>query len=60
MTPLYPSLIDEELAEIAGKDPAEVIQLAERLGFVGWPVKSYREPQGLWIHRYAKPQPTAQ
>jgi hypothetical protein len=46
------SLIDEMLEEIAGDNPADVIQRAERLGYVGWPLKSYREPGGPWVHAY--------
>ena len=52
--PIVKSLIDEQLEEVAGTDPADVIKRAERLGFIGWPVKSYREHQGLWVHRYSK------
>ncbi|RMN20769.1 hypothetical protein ALQ64_02370 [Pseudomonas cannabina] len=58
-TPIVPSLIDEQLAEVAGTDPADVIKRAERLGFIGWPIKSYREPRGLWVHRYCKDQRNA-
>lgn len=54
------TLIDEKLEEVAGTDPADVIKRAERLGFIGWPVKSYREHQGLWVHRYSKEQRNAQ
>lgn len=53
-TPLIPSLIDEQLEEVAGTDPADIIERAERLGIIGWPVKAYREQQGLWVHRYSK------
>jgi hypothetical protein len=56
-TPIVKSLIDEMLEEIAGTNPADVIQRAERLGYVGWPLKSYREPGGPWVHRYAAPKP---
>ncbi|KAA8689604.1 Uncharacterized protein ALO80_04058 [Pseudomonas caricapapayae] len=57
--PAVKSLIDEQLAEVAGIDPADVIKRAERLGFIGWPIKSYREPQGPWVHRYSKDQRSA-
>lgn len=46
------SLIDEMLEEITGANPADVIQRAERLGYVGWPLKSHREPGGPWVHKY--------
>lgn len=55
-TPLYGSLIDDELEEIAGTNPADVIERAERLGYVGWPIKSYREPGGPWVHAYPAPR----
>ncbi|MGP5236409.1 hypothetical protein SAMN04490192_2920 [Pseudomonas lundensis] len=50
------SLIDEMLEEIAGANPADVIRRAERLGYVGWPLKSYREPGGPWVHKYPTPR----
>lgn len=59
-TPIVPSLIDEQLEEVAGSDPADIIERAERLGFIGWPVKAYREQQGLWVHRYRREVPNAQ
>jgi hypothetical protein len=59
-TPLIPSLTDEQLEEVAGTDPADIIERAERLGFIGWPVKAYREQQGLWVHRYRREASNAQ
>lgn len=59
-TPIIPSLIDEQLEEVAGTDPADIIERAERLGFIGWPVKAYREQQGLWVHRYRREASNAQ
>ena len=59
-TPIVPSLIDEQLEEVAGTDPADIIERAERLGIIGWPVKAYREQQGLWVHRYRREAPNAQ
>lgn len=55
-TPLYGSLIDDDIEEIAGANPADVIERAERLGYVGWPIKSYREPGGPWVHAYPAPR----
>lgn len=47
------SLIDDRLEEVAGTDPADVIEKAKRIhGIIGWPCKAYKEPGGPWVHRY--------
>ncbi len=48
------TLIDEQLEEVAAATPSEALELARSLGFIGWPVRAYREPNGLWVHRYDK------
>lgn len=48
------SLIDEQLEEVAAATPREVLELARSLGFIGWPVRAYREPGGPWVHIYDK------
>lgn len=46
-------LISEQIEEVAGIDPADVIEKAKRIhGIIGWPYKAYKEPGGPWVHRY--------
>ena len=62
-TPLIPSLVDDQLAELGsydiqeavGETPEEAIRAAEGLGLHGWPRSASREPGGLWVHRYTRP-----
>ena len=56
------SLIDEQLTEIeevAAATPTEALELARSLGFIGWPIRAKREPNGLWVHQYDRRQARA-
>lgn len=63
-TPLIPSLVDDQLADLAsydiheavGETPEAAIRAAEGLGLHGWPRSASREPGGLWVHRYTRPK----
>lgn len=48
------SLIDESIQEFAAASAAEAIKLAACYGMTGWPVKAWREPNGVWVHRYER------
>jgi len=58
-TALVKSITDEQLEEVAGRTLSEVIELAESLGYIGWPIKAGREQGGPWVHRYDKRCATA-
>ncbi|HTN30069.1 MAG TPA: hypothetical protein VL178_04440 [Pseudomonas sp.] len=65
--PLYPSIIDDQLAELdsydiheaVGETPEAAIRAAEGLGLTGWPRSAGREHRGgrsIWVHRYERPE----
>lgn len=58
-TPLIPSLIDEQIAEIefAGKTRDIAERLAQRQGFTGGPVRAGWVAPGIWLLRYPAPAP---
>jgi hypothetical protein len=43
-TPLYQSLVDEQLEEISAHNLREAYRLAEMRGYYGPPVEQYAEP----------------
>jgi hypothetical protein len=66
-TPLIPSLVDDQLAELdsydtqeaVGETPEAAIRAAEGLGLDGWPRSASREDREgrmLWVHRYERPE----
>ncbi len=58
------SIIADHLAEldsydahvVVGKTPQAALRAAEGLGLHGWPRSASREPGGLWVHRYTRPE----